>query len=156
MFMLEFVHVLRDAAKVGTAAGFELPPIPKVQILDAYDLIKLVFDDKKDSFVTINRIRDSHNRAREPDWTTFESTGEWTKIELSANRKSEVELSIVEAGDQTNFVNRKVVVSETPEVTQKSKFHVLQTGKPLTFKTKAAELYVKFLKDETFFSFLDG
>ena len=53
-------------------------------------------------------------------------------------------------------MNRKVVVSKKPEVNTKSKFYTLDANKPFTFKSKETELYVKFLKDETFFSYLNG
>lgn len=67
--MLEVLTILSEAHSFATQQGHPLRPLGFAQLLVAYNLVKTVFYDKKDSFVTINRIHESQGKSPEPEWT---------------------------------------------------------------------------------------
>jgi hypothetical protein len=92
--MLEVLSILRKTHQEAIKSDPHLPPLPNMHILDAFDLIKLICDDNKNSFATINMIHETVQNSKEPEWTQVDSTQDWTHLDLSANFETELELSI--------------------------------------------------------------
>jgi hypothetical protein len=93
---------------------------------------------------------------QDPKWTTVEASDGWIKLELG-DQENEIELLLSDYETKhCGLVNRKVLVSHKPKVDDSTKFHLFTyLDDRIRFKTKRKELFVKFLKDERFFTVLD-